>query len=99
MAEVLQHSLLRERAFRSEECHFEGFFLRETCRHDFAKQTHDLFVAQWPVIAIDDFAEYLRFALWTIEIRGVQPLCCFGSTDFLRDTSALVDQRMDLLIE
>ena len=84
VAEVLEHRLLRERAFGTEERDLERLLLRQARRHDLAEQPHDLFVAQRPLVALERLAQHLRFALRLVEVGGARalrerfdsPTCC-----------------------
>jgi hypothetical protein len=56
MTELLEHGLLRERAFGPEEAHLQRFLLCQAGRHDFPKQARHFFIAQWPLVALQDLA-------------------------------------------
>ena len=72
MAEVLEHRRLRERALGPQIRDFQRLFLREARGHQLAEQAHHLLVAQRAVVALDDFAQHLRFALGTVELDGAR---------------------------
>ncbi len=94
MTEVLQHRLLRERAFRPEERHLEWFLLGEARRHDLAEQPHDLLVRERPArlaVAVDRQPQDLRLAFWTIEIHRV-PGRVLGNADLSGEARPLADE-------
>src|SRR6185369_15825779 len=97
VAEVLEHGGLRERAFWPEIGDFERFLWREACRHQLAEQTHHLFVAQRSLIAVDDLAQHLRLALWTIELRRRGE--ALEHADLFRAARASGDQLLDVGVD
>jgi len=98
MAEMLEHRLLRERAFGSEECHLERLLLRQARRHDLAEQAHDLFVLERPLVALDHLTQHLRFALGPIELGGALRLL-LGDADLLGQPGALVQELVDTFVD
>src|ERR1700691_1647878 len=98
MAEVLEHGRLRKSALGAEKGDLERLFLRQARRHDFAEQAHDLFVPQRSRIALERPAQHLRLALGAVEIDRVA-VAVFGYACLLCQTRALVDERVQLLID
>ena len=96
---MLQHCLLRERAFRTEERDFERLLLREAGGHDLAKQSRDLFVAQRSLVALQRIAQHLRFALGFVEVGGAQAFRALGLADLLRELRALVQEVVNATID
>ncbi len=101
MAEMLQHGLLREGAFGTEEGHLERLLLRKACRHDLAKEAHDLFVrkrAALLAVTLERHAQNLGLALGPIEIHGVAGRV-LRDADLLRELGALVDECVQLRVD
>jgi hypothetical protein len=87
MAEVFEDSRLSERALGPEIGDFQRLFLSETCGHELAEQPHHFLVPERPLVALQDFAQHLRFALRTVKLRGAAQ--AFYDTDLLSAASAL----------
>src|SRR3982751_186411 len=98
MAEMLEHGLLRESAFRSKECDLQRLFLCQAGRHDFAEQASDLLVAQRSLVAFDSLTQHLRLSLRSIELGSRQALCDFRRADLLFAVRPFIQQFVDALV-
>jgi hypothetical protein len=97
VAEVLEDGRLRERAFGPQVRDLQRLLLGQTGRHELAKQPHHFFIAQRPVVALDDLAQHLSFALGAIELDRARE--AFDDADLFRELRALGDQVLDPLVD
>ena len=99
MTEMLEHRLLRERAFRPEERDLERLLLRQARGHDLAEQPHDFFVAQRSFVAFD-----APCAAPALRVRACRSRPCSGlrrawTSRPAARTGALVEQFVDALVD
>src|SRR5438552_205487 len=98
MAEMSQDRCLCEGALGSEERHLQRLLLREACWHDLAEEAQDFLVPQRTRVALTGHAEHLGLTLGPIEVDS-PTLAGLGNTNPLRQTRAVIDQLMDLLVD
>ena len=97
-AKLFEHGGLGERTLGAEKSHFERFLLRETGRHDLAKQPNDLLVTQGTLVALERLAQDLGLALGSVEIDGLAR-SGLGDADQLCKPRALVEQTLNARID
>src|ERR1700689_1966984 len=93
-----EHRGLRKSAFRSQKGDFERVLVCKTGGHDFPEQPQHLLVAQRALIALERHAQHLGLALRLVEINRM-PRVGLRYPDELRKLRALVDERVDFLID
>ena len=98
MAEVLGCRRLRKRPDRPKEGDAERLLERQACRHHFAEEPGDAFLAQRTGIPFLNSAQDLRLTLRAIDDVGL-PVMCLETTDRLRATGAAIEQRQQLGID
>ena len=102
VAEVLRHRCLRVGALRAEVGDGQRRFEREAGGHDLAHQPRDDLVGQRPAVRLlvagDGGTQHLGFTGGAVVIAGVA-LLELDVRDLLRDTRALADQALDLLVQ
>jgi hypothetical protein len=97
-AEVLEHGLLAEGAFRAEVADLQRLLLGKAGRHDFAEHMHQHFVAERAFVAVHHHAQHLGFAFGAVIVHGGGQLA-LGLADLVGELRAFGDQRLDAAVD
>jgi len=97
-AEVLEHGLLAEGAFRAEVADLQRLLLGQAGRHDLAEHVHQHFVRQRTFVAVHHHAQHLRFALGSVVVHRRGQLA-LGLAHLEGEAGPLCDQFLDPAID